>query len=143
MTTNLAPAIGKRCAATGIYDGTFQGYSCGKSAKYRENSRDWCVLHLPSNVKLRRIALNAKYDAENAAWREKNRRETALRVACEGLSTDALESGVVKDALDACEKVRKWLLDNGPLVDDGITHPLFIKANNAVDAVLRRAGRLP
>ena len=43
------------------------------------------------------------------------------------------------ELLDACQKVQEWLLDKGPLIDDGISHPLFIKANNAVAAAITQA----
>lgn len=39
----------------------------------------------------------------------------------------------------ALQSVQNWLLANGELKDDGITHPLFIKANNEVAAALKLA----
>ena len=46
------------------------------------------------------------------------------------------------ELLAACEAVQRWLLDSGPLKDDGMTHPLFIKANNLVSAAILKAERV-
>jgi hypothetical protein len=44
--------------------------------------------------------------------------------------------------LEALKEVRVWLLDKGPITDDGIWHPHFVKANNAVHAALAPAEKL-
>lgn len=41
--------------------------------------------------------------------------------------------------LEALRDVREWLCDDGPIEDDGITHPLFVKANNTVNAAIAAA----
>ncbi len=43
------------------------------------------------------------------------------------------------DLLAACKSVRNWLLDTKQIPDDGISHPLFIKANNLVNAAIAKA----
>mgnify|MGYP001570416623 CR=1 FL=1 len=43
------------------------------------------------------------------------------------------------ELLAALEAIVEWLCDNGPVVDDGITHPLFVKANNLAHAAITKA----
>lgn len=43
----------------------------------------------------------------------------------------------------ALVSIREWLLSNGPVKDDGITHPLFVKANNAAHAAIAKATGQP
>ena len=43
------------------------------------------------------------------------------------------------ELLKALNLVRKWLCYDGPVKNDGITHPAFVKANNAVLAAIARA----
>jgi hypothetical protein len=38
--------------------------------------------------------------------------------------------------LEALKDIRSWLLDSGQLIDDGISHPAFVKANNAANAAI-------
>ncbi len=45
--------------------------------------------------------------------------------------------GEIADLKKALKAIQEWLLDNGPVVDDGITHPLFVKANNLAHAALK------
>lgn len=40
---------------------------------------------------------------------------------------------------EALVSIQEWLMFNGPVKDDGITHPAFIKANNATVAALAKA----
>ena len=41
--------------------------------------------------------------------------------------------------LEALRDIRSWLLDSGQLIDDGISHPAFVKANNAANAAIALA----
>lgn len=43
------------------------------------------------------------------------------------------------ELLEACKYVQKWLCENGPVKDDGITNRYFVKANNAVNAAIAKA----
>lgn len=46
------------------------------------------------------------------------------------------------ELLDALKKNQEWLLYNGPGWMDGITHPLFVEANNrAFEAIAKAEGR--
>lgn len=63
----------------------------------------------PENV-AKRFGPRAKANAEKRA---RERRERAERAACEGLSTEALEAGVVAELLTACEKTMAIALEIG------------------------------
>ena len=41
--------------------------------------------------------------------------------------------------LEALRDIRSWLLDSGQLIDDGISHPAFVKANNSANAAIALA----
>ena len=43
------------------------------------------------------------------------------------------------DLVEALRAIQGWLLCDGPIKDDGITHPAFVKANNLACAALKRA----
>ena len=45
---------------------------------------------------------------------------------------------VNKELVRTLKLVQRWLLYDGPIEDDGITHPAFVKANNAVSAALAK-----
>lgn len=47
------------------------------------------------------------------------------------------------DLLEAVKAIREWLLFNGPVQDDGITHPAFVKANNLANVAIAKAEGTP
>ena len=86
-------------------------HPCSKPVRVERGGKPYCTSHDPEKVKARRDAAPARWDAEWAATKEKRRRLKAEVAACADLSTEALESGVVKDMLEALEAVikhHKW-----------------------------------
>ncbi len=71
-----------------------------------ERNGKWhCRRHDPVAIKAKQYAHYAESRARWAAKEEANRRQAALAKACEGLSTEALEAGVVGMMRDVCMAV--------------------------------------
>ena len=65
-----------------------------------------------------------------------------LAMTLKGDDSDEADARLVAaspELLAALEAIVEWLCDNGPVVDDGITHPLFVKANNLARAAIAKA----
>ncbi len=60
---------------------------------------------------------------------------------CGPRAVECAEADLLGKALDALKDVREWLMFGTYVKDDGIWHPNFVKANNAVNAVLALADR--
>jgi len=78
----------RQCAAV-VYVG-FHRTDCALPAKYEEDGKWWCHVHVPSRVKAKAEKLRAKREAESAERRAKRSRETALAAATEALVKAAL-----------------------------------------------------
>ena len=100
MTTEQKP----KCSAE-LQDNFYASYSCSKPGTYTEEGKTWCGTHAPSKVAARRAGQDKKYDDRYAAITERDRRAAAEKSACAGISTEALEGGVIGELLAACEAV--------------------------------------
>ncbi len=92
------------CAGRG-WHGRIGLASCSNNGKYHEGGKWWCWHHQPSKIKAHEVAAQEKYDEESERNEQHWRRRQAERDACEGMPTEALEAGVVKDLLIACEAI--------------------------------------
>ena len=45
----------------------------------------------------------------------------------------------IKEMYEALQAIRKWLLNDGEIADDGLTNIMFIKANNLASKALAKA----
>ena len=86
-------------------------YGCDYTGTYIEGELWWCGIHAPSKVAARRAKQYKIYDDRSIARNEQWRRAAAERFACTGISTEALEGGVVAELLAACEAVYKMAFD--------------------------------
>ena len=74
-----------------IADG-YSWYKCKKPVAGTEDGKPWCKIHLPSAVRARRDAQDAKWAAESAVRGEQYRRDKAMIWACRDIPTEALEA---------------------------------------------------
>lgn len=99
------PSERHQCSAT-VYVGMTH-YSCRKSGRFFENDKWWCTSHVPSKVKERDAANNARWRERLAHESAERKRQQALGDAKERIITTAIawrEGGnhqVLADAIDA------------------------------------------
>lgn len=97
------------CAERVYAEGAVFGGDCAREGKHREGGKWWCWQHCPSKVKARRDARRQKWQDEDvlrdALDKKRWRRQAAECKACKGINTAALEAGVVKALVEACEAV--------------------------------------
>lgn len=96
-----------KCAAAVF--GDYSSYPCGKAGKFEEGGKHWCGIHLPSRVKAKLEARNAKWDAKSNAqrirWKAEERLKAAIDavlVAADQWEEDAVMFGPLGEA------VREW-----------------------------------
>jgi hypothetical protein len=69
-----------------------------------EGGSHYCKIHAPSLVKAKREKrskeINEQIRCQIEARKERNKRESAMQRACEGISTEQLENIKIKDLLD-------------------------------------------
>lgn len=87
------------CAAT-VWRDSWNDGGCGRVGTKNEDGQWWCYQHAPSAVNKRRKDQEQRWDEERAKRDAHYRREAAVRNACEGISTEALEAGVVKELVE-------------------------------------------
>lgn len=73
---------------------------CSRNATVKRNGKWYCKQHDPVVKEAKDAARRAKWAEESKISHEKFRRQKACLTACEGISTEALEAGVVKKMLD-------------------------------------------
>lgn len=73
---------------------------CQRKRRYGKDGL-YCKQHDPERVEARRKVQDEKWQAELKTSKEKHRRKAACFNACENISTEALESGVVREMLEA------------------------------------------
>lgn len=83
----------------------FHGSPCSRKGVVERDGKWYCRQHDPEAVKARRLASDAKYEAEWAAERKKRVREAAVAKACEGIKTEALTPGLLVAIRDAWKAV--------------------------------------
>jgi len=112
----------KRQCAGRVAGGGWGRRDCAAPAKYEEDGKWWCGVHVPSRVEAKRVAKLERWEAErlrrNAEWAEqeaRREREAALAAATEELVQAALEwdksgnpwsLGRLMDAVAAYRKAR-------------------------------------
>lgn len=80
-------------------------HPCGNPGKVEYDGVSYCGIHDPVKVKARREKIDAKHGAKPDIMRTQWRRNAVEHKACEGIPTEALEDGVVKDLLEAAELI--------------------------------------
>ncbi len=76
-------------------------YQCSRRGKLYSDSKVYCHQHFPDNVARRDEERSARQRVKSLAYR----RETAEREACAGITTEALEGGVVGEMQKALETI--------------------------------------
>jgi len=86
--------------------GSFHGYRCTRDGTVERDGKWYCKTHDPK-------AVEAKANAKNAIWDEKRKqnnleitRRFAEHKACEGISTKALEEGVIQEMIELLVMLR-------------------------------------
>lgn len=88
-----------RCCAEIQSDYRF--YQCGHKGKVQRGGKWYCGRHDPEKVALRKKKREEKWQAESKVNKEKWARHAAVYDACEGIPTDQLRPGLLKELLDA------------------------------------------
>lgn len=108
MMTQPTKAAAKPGCSEPIYEpGGFADYHyCTRKGILFEEGKHWCRQHAPSTRKAKRVAWEARWARERAEQiDQKIRREAkeAAYAACQaaGLSTEALQDGVIEDLIAA------------------------------------------
>lgn len=83
-------------------------HACTRTATVQRDGKWYCKQHDPESRKVKEAARQAKWDAESRKQDEIERRLAAESKACAGISTEALEAGVVKELVDAANKLVLW-----------------------------------
>lgn len=96
--------LGKCCET--VFEGAgFRRSRCSRAAKVTRNGKPYCTQHDPEKVDSRRIARNAKWDAEADARRQKEAKYAAfLKIAHAGVS--AVQG--TQDWQLVIDAVREW-----------------------------------
>ena len=87
----------------------FNFYQCSNRASVMRDGKHYCGRHDPVAVAERKKKQFAKWDTKNNAVNEIYRRRAACVNACEGISTEALEAGIVKKLLAVCRRAQQVL----------------------------------
>ena len=74
-------------------------HPCSRKGKVERDGKQYCTQHDPERVKARRAEQDAQWKAKYDARDKIYRRRAAEKHACEGISTKALEHGVVAELL--------------------------------------------
>ncbi len=86
-----------KCSAR-VMDG-FHLHQCSFNGVVVREGKWYCKIHDPVRVAEKDKERRKKWDAQSAANEEKWRREAAIKLACEGVSTEVLEKIKVRDLL--------------------------------------------
>ena len=80
---------------------------CPNNAKVERDGKWYCGIHDPvarrAKSKARFVEWDTKQKAINKVREENTRRGEAEEAACEGISTDALESGAIRELVEAVD----------------------------------------
>ncbi|KKN82032.1 hypothetical protein LCGC14_0312990 [marine sediment metagenome] len=98
----LLPAA-ERCQKQVSSAGYWHSRQCYSRFSLTREGVRYCKVHDPVRVQEKRDAQYAEYEAKWAKEREGMRRRRAESKACEGISTKALEEGVVKEMVKAAK----------------------------------------
>jgi len=120
---------GNQCCQTVYPSGSyssFRGYACGKPAKHQDEEGNWfCGIHSPE-AKARRIAKRAqRWEEQDAVMKRRCEDERRARIcvsACEGISTKALESDVIKELLVTAQTLIEALNYKGDDANEYVGH---------------------
>lgn len=103
----------KRCIANVFpADGRGIHYQCHRSRGHGPDG-EWCKQHDPAKVAARRTKREAKWKEDSKRRSAKWRREAATARACQGLTTEALEAGVVVELIAALKAVTEGMDRSG------------------------------
>jgi hypothetical protein len=107
-----------RCACTGLF-GSYHMSQCSNKAKFKEDGKGWCGIHLPSKLKAKDDAREARWKAEDKARDARyavDRAKEAVVLAAEAYVAVAdaggLDDGQLREAvrlLGECEAKAKEL----------------------------------
>ena len=86
----------------------FNFFQCERRGKIEHDGKFYCWQHDPVAVKSREKASQDKFEAEWAAQRKGWSRTTAEKQACEGISTDSLTPGLVRELVATLGLFEKW-----------------------------------
>lgn len=91
------------CSAQAYHGQGGGWYACSRKAKLERDGKSYCTQHDPERVAAKNAEKRARWKTEDAARQKTSRRRAAETYACEGISTEALEAGVVAEMLEALE----------------------------------------
>lgn len=115
-------------------------YPCSRKAKVEHEGKGYCTQHDPERVARKRGEQQARWRAEEDARQQGIRRIIAEGRACDGISTEALEAGVVADLLAALQAIvdkARGGANSGAFINCGYTlegalHEIVIGAKAAI-----------
>jgi len=95
--------------------------ACTRNGTRERYGKWWCWQHDPEAVRERRAESDRKYDEQRAKDDAHWRRKAAEHHACEGISTETLESGIVKRAIEQYDKLLDPIGSEHRLISEGTT----------------------
>ena len=130
------------CAEQVYHTITFHFRPCSRRGVIEHEGRWYCRQHGPAAVGERRAKRRAEANARNQKWIAGRNRRYAEQSACTGLSTEALESGIVAATFASharletvCRAVLQ--LDEPVTVDLGGFHAEYIRLIPDLKAALK------
>lgn len=90
---------------------------CSRKGTVERNGHWYCRQHDPVKVAERRAELNHQYQEKRRLETEFNIRKIETLGACDGVTTDQLRPGLLKEALDALREIINIPVDDG---DDAV-----------------------
>lgn len=108
-----------QCSAKTYENHSF--YPCSRKGKIERDGKWYCKQHDPVEVERRAKESELRYQKESNALKESWDRQRAALAAVEGVSTEALNGGIIRDFIEALELIVN--LSSG-WDDEGSTGPV-------------------
>jgi len=114
--------------------GSFHPRQCKHDGVVERDAKWYCKTHDPEEIKAKKAdnikKWNAKWDNEAAIARRRN----AEYKACEGISTKALEEGVIQEMIEICKALQGLLKEHA----DTVTLKVLNSAVSNSDRILAK-----
>lgn len=89
--------MSEQCAERVYRGGGWHSVQCSRKAKVTRDGKGYCTQHDPVRVAQKRKDETAKWKAESATRNAERHRRDLERQACEGISNEALDDGVIQE----------------------------------------------
>ena len=104
----MAIPEGERCCESVVDHTGFNFFQCERRGTTERDGTPYCWQHDPVSIKKRQDEKTAEHDATIARETKRWNRDDACRKACEGISTDSLTPGLVRELVATLGLFEQW-----------------------------------